>query len=162
MSISNGHKKTIPKWIEPPDLDYRTLGKWQIYPSFHPLGHTFSPKRVIEETGFRAFTDANEPGEVNVAGPFRGRSLDYGPGYGAAIIRPPDGVPVAENLSWRTQVLVGHSRKFRKEFGIIGEVLYLTVHYQRECCFVLPAWALQSLRDTPVVVTCVQNWDIPN
>lgn len=136
-----------------------------ISPSFHLWGHTFSPKRVIEETGV-AFAKVNEPGEINVAGPFQGRSLDYGPGYGAGIIRAPQTISHNERLNWLLEnVLAGYTRKFRKEYGIVEEVLYLTAHfaYKQPCCLMLPNWLIRSIpTDVPVVITCIQENDPPD
>jgi hypothetical protein len=154
----------IEECHEPDLLELGQQSPPLIFPSFHLWGHTFSPKRITEETGF-VFAEANEPNEVNVAGPFRGRPLKYGPGYGSAIIRPPEHVPCGERLVWMAEkILAGHTRKFRKEYGIVHEVMYLTAHYQykQECSLVLPAWISQSLHDIPLVVTCVRNDEPPD
>ncbi len=130
----------------------------QIFPSFHLWGHTFSPKRLMEQTGFRSFAESNEPGEPNVAGPFRGRPHHHP--YGSAIIRPPETISSFERLGWMDeQILAGYTRKFCKEHAIVEAVMYLTVHYRyrQQCCLLLPGWFLQSLRDIRLVITSLQE-----
>ncbi len=113
------------KWHEP-DTDELNAGTQDIFPSFHVWGHLFSPKRLIQQTGFSHFAEANEPDEVNVAGPFRGRPLSYGRGYGAAIIRPPDTIPSDERLNWMVEkILTWHTRKFCTDQGISEAVMYV-------------------------------------
>lgn len=135
----------------------------EFFPSFHLWGHTFSPKRMAEQTGFRSFAESNEPGQPNVAGPFRGHPHCHP--YGSAIIRPPETVPPHERLWWMDQqVLVGHTRKFRKEYGITEEIVYVTTNfrYAQECSVILPAWFLQSLRDIPLVISCIKPDERPD
>src|SRR6267142_5930624 len=155
----------VQKWHEPDTYELNERPAPEIFPSFHLWGHTFSPKRLSEKTGFRAFAEANEPGEVNVAGPFRGRPLDYGPGYGSAIIRPPDTISSYDPLNWMDEkILVGLTRKFCKEHDIVESCMYLTVHYryQQECSLLLPGRFLQCLRDIPLVITSVQENEPPD
>jgi len=154
----------IKKWHEP-DLHSINNGRESIYPSLHMWGHTFSPRRLTEETGFRGFSEANERVEVNVAGPYRGQPVSAQGGYGSAIIRPPENIDPDQRLWWMMeQILPGHTRKFCKEFGIVESCMYLTVHYQyqQECCLVLPYVFLQSLCDTPLVITSVQATKPPD
>jgi hypothetical protein len=151
-------------WIEPHFETLNEMSQPELFPSFHVWGHTFSPKLLTERTGFR-FAEANEPGEINVAGPFRGRPVTYGPGYGAAIIRPPDSVPAHERLSWMVdRVISGHTRKFCKEYGIIEEVFYITAHfgYRQPPALMFPAWVSQALSHIPLVITVVQPTQPPD
>jgi hypothetical protein len=150
------------KWHEP-DTDALSERLPEIFPSFHLWGHTFSPKRVMQQTGFRGFAESNEPGQPNVAGPFRGHPHHHP--YGSAIIRPPESISSHERLGWIEQkILVGHTRKFCKEYDIVESIMYLTVHYgyQQKCSLLLPGWFLRSLGDIPLVVTSIQEHEPPD
>src|SRR4051794_5707556 len=74
--------------------------------SLHMWGHGFSPKRFAQSMDFASlglrFTEANEPGEICVAGPYRGEALDS-PGastHGSGIIRPPAEVQPNRQIWW--------------------------------------------------------------
>lgn len=153
---------TIPKWHEP-DIQQLNGQQPEFFPSFHLWGHTFSPKRVEEQTGFRSFAESNEPGQPNVAGPFRGHPHHHP--YGSAIIRPPETVHAQERLWWMDQqILARYTRKFRKEHGIVEEIMYVTAHfrYGQECSMILPGWFLQSLGEIPLVISCIKPDDRPD
>jgi hypothetical protein len=158
----------LPKWIEPSADEFRLdnpddpMRGAEIFPSFHLWGHTFSPKRLSGETGFRGFAVSNEPGEPNVAGPWIGHPHHHP--YGSGIIRPPEAMGSWERLSWMGEQLPGHTRKFCKEYGIVDSVMYLTIHYRygQQCCLLLPPWFLRSLRDIPLIVTSVQESEAPD
>lgn len=135
----------------------------EFLPSFHLWGHTFSPKRVTEKTGFRCFAQSNEPWQPNVAGPFRGHPHHHP--YGSAIIRPPETVPPHERLWWMDQqILARYTMKFRKEHDIVEEIMYITAHfgYGQECSVILPGWLLQSLGEIPLVVSCIRPDERPD
>lgn len=122
--------------------------------SFHAWGRAFSPKRVMEQGGLR-FAQANEPGEIGVTGPHRGLPSEYG----AGIIRPPEGESY-QGLWWiEGNVLGNYTYKLRKEFGIQGEVVYVTMRYKKEGCLLLPGPLMASWPrcGVPIVVTCIHE-----
>lgn len=132
----------------------------EFYPSLHLWGQSFSPTRFAKQTGF-AFAEANEVGEIGVTGPDR----DCPSHYVAAIIRPPETIPLPESLWWITDnVASWHTRKFCREHGITEELFYLTVHYKSECCMIFAGPLMKSFGalGIPFVITFVQDHDSPD
>src|SRR5258707_460105 len=104
MSVPQPNPDELSPWHEPYVND---IINPEFFPSLHVWGRTFSPRRIAKEAGIR-FAAANEPGEINVAGPSKGRPLGFGMNFGTGIIRPPEAVPPEERIHWMlTKILAG-------------------------------------------------------
>lgn len=165
----------MEKIVEPiePDIDALTACP-AVYASLHMWGQEFSPKRFAEAMDFRllglCFAQANEPGEVSVAGPHRGRSPNSfgGHSHGAAIIRPPADVEPGRHLVWMEEyVLAVRDKRWRRgpEAGHKTEILYLTAHFEygQWPTLVFPHYFLHgSHYDLQLVVSSIQATGPPD